>query len=74
MLKVRVPEELKNAVVQAAQNNNLDMSNFIRLVLTKATKERHVPNTTTQAAIRELENGGGTRVDTVDEFWGEIFK
>ncbi|WP_434526658.1 type II toxin-antitoxin system RelB/DinJ family antitoxin [Photorhabdus asymbiotica] len=74
ILKVRVPEELKNAVARVAQDNSLDMSSFVRLVLTRATKERHIPNATTQAAIRELESGGGTSVDTVDEFWDEIFK
>ncbi|WP_133814466.1 hypothetical protein [Photorhabdus tasmaniensis] len=63
-----------NAVARAVQDNNLDMSSFVRLVLTRVTKERHIPNATTQAAIRELESGGGTSVGTVDEFWDEIFK
>ncbi|MCA6219689.1 type II toxin-antitoxin system RelB/DinJ family antitoxin [Photorhabdus antumapuensis] len=73
-LKVRISEELKNAVAQAARDNSLDMSSFVRLVLTRATKAHHVPNATTQAAIHELESGGGTSVDTIDAFWDKIFQ
>ncbi|MCC8466572.1 type II toxin-antitoxin system RelB/DinJ family antitoxin [Photorhabdus bodei] len=72
ILKVRVSEELKNAVAQAARDNSLDMSSFVRLVLTRATKKHHVPNATTQAAIHELEHGGDTSVNTVDELWDKI--
>ncbi|MBS9422171.1 hypothetical protein [Photorhabdus caribbeanensis] len=72
MMKVCVSEKLKNAVAQAAQDNSLNMFSFIRLVLTRATKEHHVPNATTQAAIHELESGGSTSVDTIDEFWDKI--
>lgn len=50
------------------------MSSFIRLVLTRTTKEYHVPNATTQTAIHELESGGGTNADTIDEFWDKIFQ
>ncbi|WP_445495861.1 hypothetical protein [Photorhabdus sp. SF281] len=56
ILKVRVPEELKNAVARAAQDNSLDMSSFVRLVLTRTTKERYIPNATTQAAIHIMES------------------
>ncbi|RAX13562.1 type II toxin-antitoxin system RelB/DinJ family antitoxin [Photorhabdus bodei] len=72
ILKVRVSGKLKNAMAQAARDNNLNMSSFVRLVLTRATKEHHVPNATTQAAIHELESGGGTSVGTIDEFWDKI--
>ncbi|WP_118985050.1 hypothetical protein [Photorhabdus sp. CRCIA-P01] len=73
-LRARVSGDLKNAVAQAAQDNSLDMSSFVRLVLTRATKEHHVTNATTQISIHELESGGGTSVDTIDEFWGKIFQ
>ncbi|WP_347253110.1 type II toxin-antitoxin system RelB/DinJ family antitoxin [Leminorella grimontii] len=72
MLKVRVSEELKAAVAQAASECNLDMSSFIRLVLTRATKASMVPNAATQAAIRELSDNNGERADNIDDF-GMIF-
>lgn len=68
MLKVRVSEELKAAVAKTAHEYNLDMSSFIRLVLTHATKTNQIPNSTTQAAIHELEDGHGERATSVDEF------
>ncbi|WP_141096790.1 hypothetical protein [Photorhabdus luminescens] len=74
MSEVSVSEKLKNAVAQFAQDNNLNISSFVRLVLTRAIEEHHVPNATTQAAIHELDSGSGTSVNTIDEFWDKIFQ
>ncbi|TDB51364.1 hypothetical protein [Photorhabdus luminescens] len=71
MSEVSVSEKLKNAVAQTTRNN---MSSFVRLVLTRAIEEYHVPNATTQAVIHELDSGSGKSVDTIDEFWDKIFQ
>lgn len=53
-----------------AAKEHLNLSDLILSYLRKDFP--HIPNKETQAAIKELDDGGGHSFDSIDDFWEQM--
>ncbi len=77
-IQVRMNKNLKDEATQLFESMGMSLSEAIRTFLTQAIAEQgmpfraHIPSKETMEAIRETENGGGTRYQKPEEFFKEM--
>lgn len=78
-VRARIDSATKDRAVEALAAMGLSVSDAIRLLLVRVAEERRfpfeikVPNTETQAAMTELETGGGREFATVDALMADLY-
>lgn len=78
MVHVRIDEQLKVKATETLAAMGLSISDAVRLLLVRVVAEKalpfdvRVPNAETVAAMRELEEGGGTRFGSVDALMKDL--
>lgn len=77
-ISVRVDKATKQRASKMLNEMGLSMSDAVRLLMTRIVEDRRlpfevkVPNKETQAAIAELESGGGESFDSVDALMADL--
>lgn len=78
IVRARIPAETKERAVEALARMGLSASDLIRLTFLRVADEGRlpfdleIPNKTTRKALAELEAGGGTHYDSVDELFKDL--
>ena len=79
-INIRLPQEVKERAVRALEHAGMSLSQAVRLFVTRLADGGSVPldmlgeetpNAVTQAAMRELENGGGVLYKNLDELFSD---
>ncbi len=78
VVRARVDREIKEQVSEALRAMGLCLSDAVRLMLIRVAEEKrlpfdvHVPNPTTIEAMKEIEDGRGTRFNNPEEFFRDL--
>jgi DNA-damage-inducible protein J len=78
VVRARIDEKVKRKASKALNKMGLSVSDAIRILMTRVAEEQvlpfelHVPNKESEAAIRELEEGGGQTFATLEEFMADL--
>ena len=78
VVRARINSDVKIEAMEALEAMGLTISDAIRLLLLRVAEEKHlpfaikVPNATTARAMKELEDGGGTRYGSVEEAFNDL--
>lgn len=78
VVRARIDPEVKAQAAEALEAMGLSLSDAIRMLLVRIAAEKalpfpaKVPNATTLEAMRELEEGGGARFDTVEALFEDL--
>ena len=78
MVHVRVDETVKTQAAATLAEIGLSVSDAVRMLLVRVAAERalpfdvRVPNAETAAAIREMENGQGARLESIDDLLADL--
>jgi DNA-damage-inducible protein J len=78
MVHIRVDGKVKAKAAKALASMGLTVSDAVRLLLTRVAAENalpfevKVPNAETRVAMKELENGGGFRANSVEEMMAQL--
>ncbi len=78
MVHVRVDETIKTQAAATLAEMGLSVSDAVRMLLVRVAAERalpfdvRVPNAETGAAIRELEDGRGARLESIDDLLADL--
>ena len=78
VVRARIDGQVKEKAARVLAEMGLSVSDAIRLLLVRVAAEKalpfevKVPNTETQAAITELENGAGKSFDSVAELMADL--
>jgi DNA-damage-inducible protein J len=78
MIHVRVDETVKAQAAATLADMGLSVSDAVRMLLVRVAAERalpfdvRVPNAETAAAIRELEAGQGTHLESIDALMADL--
>lgn len=78
VVRARINSDIKIEAMEALEAMGLTISDAIRLLLLRIAEEKQlpfavkVPNAATVRAMKELEDGGGTRYDSVEEAFKDL--
>ncbi len=78
VVRARINSDVKTEAMEVLEAMGLTISDAIRLLLLQVAEEKKlpfavkVPNATTAKAMKELEEGGGARYDSVEEMFKDI--
>ena len=78
VVRARIDSDTKKRASDALQAMGLSVSDAIRLLLIRVANERRLPfvlqapNSITQTAMDELEQGKGKRFDSADELYEDL--
>ena len=78
MVHVRVDETVKTQAAATLAEIGLSVSDAVRMLLVRVAAERalpldvRMPNAETAAAIREMENGQGARLESIDDLLADL--
>ena len=78
VVRARINSDVKIEAMEALEAMGLTISDAIRLLLLRVAEEKQlpfvvkVPNATTVRAMKELEDGGGTRYSSVEEMFDDL--
>jgi DNA-damage-inducible protein J len=78
MVHVRVDEQVKAQAAKTLATMGLSVSDAVRMMLVRVAAEKalpfdvRVPNAETIAAMKELDEGGGKRFDSVDALMADL--
>lgn len=78
VVRARINSDVKIEAMEALDAMGLTISDAIRLLLLRVAEEKQlpfavkVPNATTVRAMKELEDGGGTRYGSVEEMFKDL--
>jgi DNA-damage-inducible protein J len=78
VVRARIDGQIKEKAAKVLAEMGLSVSDAIRLLLVRVATEKalpfeiKVPNLKTQAAMVDLEKGGGARFDTVAELMADL--
>lgn len=78
IVRARIDNETKARATAALDAMGLSVSDAIRLLMLRIADEQRlpfevkVPNTRTIEALKELENGGGKRFDSLDTMFADL--
>jgi DNA-damage-inducible protein J len=78
VVRARIDEKTKAKAAKVFAECGLTLSDAIRIMLTRTAQEKaipfsiHVPNKTTQRAIRELDKGKGHRAKDIEDLLRQL--
>ena len=78
VVRARINSDVKIEAMEALEAMGLTISDAIRLLLLRVAEEKQlpfvvkVPNATTVRAMKEFEDGGGTRYSSVEEMFDDL--
>lgn len=78
VVRARIDHETKERSSEALRSMGLSLSDAVRLMLIRVAEEKrlpfdvHVPNPTTIEAMKEIEDGRGTRFNNPEEFFRDL--
>ena len=78
MVHVRVDEQVKAQAAKTLATMGLSVSDAVRMMLVRVAAEKalpfdvRVPNAETIAAMKELDEGGGKRFDSVEALMADL--
>ena len=78
VVRARINSDVKMEAMEALEAMGLTISDAIRLLLLRVAEEKQlpfavkVPNAATARAMKELEDGGGTRYGSVEEVFKDL--
>ena len=78
IVRARINSDVKIEAMEALEAMGLTISDAIRLLLLRVAEEKQlpfavkVPNAATAEAMKELEDGGGTRYSNVEEAFKDL--
>lgn len=78
VVRARINSDVKIEAMEALEAMGLTISDAIRLLLLRVAEEKQlpfvvkVPNAATARAMKELEDGGGARYNSVEEVFDDL--
>lgn len=78
VVRARIDNQTKERASEALQAMGLSLSDAVRLMLIRVAEEKrlpfdvHVPKPTTIEAMKEIEDGRGTRFNNPEEFFRDL--
>lgn len=78
VVRARINSDVKTEAMEALEAMGLTISDAIRLLLLRVAEEKQlpfavkVPNAATARAMKELEDGGGTRYGSVEKAFKDL--
>jgi DNA-damage-inducible protein J len=78
IVRARIPADTKNRAMAVLHSMGLNASDLIRLTFLRVAEEGRlpfaveIPNSTTRQAMKELENGEGTRYESREAMFKDL--